>query len=34
MFDDCLPLRIFMKTRLCMFWKNVDVAYKLFDLLN
>jgi len=25
-YDDCLSLRIFMKIRLCMFLKNIDVT--------
>jgi len=29
-----LSLRNFMKTRLCIFWKNVDVASKLINLFN
>jgi len=33
MYDDLLAAS-FMKISLCMFWKNVDVASKLVELLN
>jgi len=30
-YDDCLPLQIFLKIRSWMFWKNVDVASKILN---
>ena len=34
MYVECLPLQIFKETKLCIFWKNVDVASKSLELLN